>query len=137
MHSKMKGNIGQFGTSLHLSKLGYSIFTEEGDVSKIDLIAEKGGKFLTFQCKAITPVNGKLPLKLGKSGPNYQFKYSEGMFDFFAVYDLVSDKLYLVHNSILKDRSSDFVLRLSKTKNSQVIGVNFAENYLAERVLRD
>lgn len=92
MHSKRKGNIGQLATSYFLSQFGFSVFLEAGDISKIDLIAEKDGKLITFQCKAITPKKGILSLSLRKCGPNYTVKYSEDQFDFFAVYDLINKR---------------------------------------------
>ena len=88
MHSKRKGNVGQFAVGLELTKLGYSVFTEEGDISKIDVIGEKQGKLIRIQVKAITPVGGSLICKMVKAGPNYRFSYKKDMFDYFAIYDL-------------------------------------------------
>lgn len=48
MHAKIKGNIGQFATCLVLSTMGFSVFTEEGDISKIDIIAEKTTNLFVF-----------------------------------------------------------------------------------------
>jgi hypothetical protein len=135
MHSKRKGNVGQLATGLALSKLGYSVFTEEGDISKIDLIAEKDGKILKIQSKAITPKNNTLQLVLTKAGPNYKFKYKQGMFDYFSVVDLVDGNVYLISSSILASHSSSFIMRKQKSKNNQTNGVNLASDYLIEKVL--
>lgn len=134
MHSKKKGNIGQFAIALELSKLGYSIFTEEGDISKIDLIAEKNSKILKIQCKAITPVDDCLIIYLVKSGPGYKFKYDCDMFDFFGIYDLEDGKTYLVPSSVLKNHKNAFKLRKVKPKNNQG-NVNFAEHYTVDKFL--
>lgn len=135
MHSKKKGNIGQLAAGFHLSRLGYSVFTEQGDISKIDLIAEKDGKILRFQCKAITPKNDTLGVPLRKCGPNYRIKYTPDMFDYFTVYDLVDKNLYVLPSSILNDCDNTYTLRKNPPKNKQKAGVNLAENYLAERML--
>lgn len=135
MHSKLKGNVGQFATALCLSKLGYSVFTEEGDISKIDLIAECKGSLLKFQCKSITPVKNKLCLPLRKTGPNYCVTYREEDLDYFSVYDLFNDNLYFVPSSILREFKNTFILRLTKPKNNYVKGVRFAEDFLAEKIL--
>ena len=135
MHSKKKGNIGQFGVGLALSKLGYSIFTEEGDISKIDLIAEKNNILLKIQCKAVTPLNGYIPISLKKSGPNYQFKYSSEMFDYFGVYDLEDGLVYLIPSSVLDNRGHSFSLRKTKARNNQKNRVNYAEDYFIENIL--
>lgn len=135
MHSKRKGNIGQFAVGLALTKLGYSIFTEEGDISKIDIIAEKDGKLIKIQSKAITPIDGCIKIPLKKSGPNYQFYYDSSMFDYFAAYDLEDDKVYLVSSKILKKNNTLFNLRKDAPKNNQKNSINLASDYEIEKVL--
>ena len=135
MHSKRKGNIGQFAVGLALTKLGYSVFTEEGDISKIDIIAEKDGKLIKIQSKAITPTNGCIKIPLKKSGPNYEFHYDPGMFDYFGAYDLEEDKVYLVSSDILKENNTLFNLRKEEPKNKQKNGINVASDYEIEKVL--
>ncbi|NBW21296.1 MAG: hypothetical protein EBR82_76370 [Caulobacteraceae bacterium] len=135
MHSKRKGNIGQFGVGLALTKLGYSVFTEEGDISKIDIIAEKDGNLIKIQSKAITPTDGCIKLPLKKSGPNYQFYYDPNMFDYFAVYDLEDGKVYLVSSEILKQNNTLFNLRKTLAKNNQKDKINLACDYEIEKIL--
>lgn len=135
MHSKKKGNIGQFGIGLAFSKLGYSVFTEEGDISKIDLIVEKENKLLKIQCKAITPKKGFISIPLKKSGPNYQFAYDSTMFDYFGVYDLEDGNVYLISSKVLNNHKHSFNLRKTKTKNNQEIGVHLASDYLINKIL--
>ena len=135
MHSKRKGNIGQFTVALELSKLGYSVFTEQGDISKIDLIAEKDGKLIKIQSKAITPTDGRLVVPLKKSGPNYSFIYEQGIFDYFAAVDLEDKKVYLIPDMVLANHNSSFVLRKTQPKNNQISGVNMASDYLIDKVL--
>lgn len=137
MHSKRKGNVGQLAAGFHLARLGYSIFTEQGDISKIDLIAERHGRLIRFQCKAVTSKNGVIVVPLRKSGPGYRFTYGEEMFDFFAVFDLVGEELYLLPSKILRENRNTFVLRLDTTRNRQEKRVHLAADYLAERILRD
>lgn len=137
MHSKKKGNVGQLATAFCLSKLGFSVFLEAGDISKIDLIAEKNGKIITFQCKAITIKRGQLEVPLRKCGPNYSVKYKEEQFDFFSVYDLINERLYLLPSKVLRDHDTSFCLRVDFPKNRQYKKLNLAEDYLAERILRD
>lgn len=135
MHSKRKGNIGQFAIGLALTKLGYSVFTEEGDISKIDIIAEKEGKLIRIQSKAITPTDNKLILNLKKSGPNYKFKYEHGVFDYFGIYDLEDGNVYLVPDSVLLENNNTFNLRKTQPKNNQISGIHTASDYLIEKVL--
>ena len=135
MHSKRKGNIGQFAVGLALTKLGYSVFTEEGDISKIDIIAEKDSRILRIQAKAITPTNNRIELRLKKSGPNYKFYYKRGMFDYFGIYDLEDGVVYLVPDSILENNTTSFNLSKKLSKNNQTLGVHMASDYLIEKIL--
>lgn len=135
MHPKRKGNIGQFAVATKLSEYGFSIFTEEGDISKIDLIAEKDNKIYTFQIKSITPKNGVLPLRLRKCGPNYLFKYNVNMFDFFGVYDLKNKNIYIIPSNILLELDAEYSLRLIPPKNNMTKHIRYAEEFLADKVL--
>lgn len=135
MHSKRKGNIGQFGIGLELSKLGYSVFTEEGDISKIDIIAEKDGDLIRIQSKAITPIKDTIELILVKAGPGYKFKYSSGSFDYFGVWDLDDHKAYLIPSKILETYSKSFKLRKKPAKNNQQKNTHYLEDYAIEKIL--
>ena len=136
MHNKRKGNIGQFATGLKLTELGYSVFTEEGDISHVDMIAEKDGKLTKIQCKAVTPKDGVLQIRLQKSGPGgYKFRYEKGMFDYLSCIDLSSLSIYLVPESILDSNDKQLNLRLKKTLNNQGKGIRMASDYLPEKFL--
>lgn len=131
MHSKLKGNVGQFETASFLAKHGYSIFTEEGDLSRIDVIAEKDGNLIRFQCKCVVPVKNTITLSMRKCGPKgYSFSYKEGMFDWFSVYDLVNDNLYWIPANVLQSNINKLVLRLNKCRQSNS---HMAEEYLASK----
>jgi hypothetical protein len=137
MHSKLKGNIGELKVAAKLSELGYSVFKELGDLSKIDLIIEKNYKLIKFQVKAVTSKNGVVHLKSTKSGPNYQFSYNENHVDFFALYLLDLDRIAFIpiKNVIKHDTTT---LRISKTKNNQKKFVKPFEKFeCLEEILRD
>jgi len=137
MHSKRKGNIGQFAVALKLAEYGFSVFTEEGDISKIDLIAEKDGKLLRFQCKALNTKFNSLQLNFYKSGPNYSFRYDKNYFDYFGVYDLTNGGVYFVPSSVLDGNNSGIFLRVKECKNNQIKNIHFAKDYLPEVILKD
>lgn len=132
MHSKQKGNIGQLAVGTKLAQLGYSVFTEQGDLSKIDIIAEKDGKLLRIQCKCITPIKGVLRLYTKKSGPNYEFRYTKDQFDYFAAVNIETLDVYLIASEIVEKNRACLHLRLDdrKYKHSQ-----YANNYKIEKIL--
>lgn len=138
LHSKVKGNIGQFATALAFARHGFSVFTEEGDMSKIDLIAEKDGKLIRVQCKAITPKNGALNLLLYKNGPGYRFTYDLSMFDYFAVMDLNTERVYLVPVEFLGTRTSGVNLRVDMMEESKHMKTMvYAEQFDIDNVLNN
>jgi hypothetical protein len=137
MHSKRKGNIGQLETACLFAKYQWSVFTEQGDVSKIDIIAEKDGHLLKVQCKATLPKNGTLQLHVRKCGPSYVYHYKETDCDFFSLYDLENDRLYLVPSKLACSRETQINLRINPTKNGQDMNILFADEFAAERILRD
>lgn len=112
MHSKLKGNVGQFESASYLAKRGYSIFTEQGDLSKTDIIAEKDGKLYKIQCKSVYPKNKTLTLELRKTGPNYVYYYEQKDCDMFSVYDLENEKLYWISNKILLTHKRCFTFKI-------------------------
>lgn len=130
MHSKQKGNIAEAATILRLSQLGFNVFKEIGDLSKVDLLAEKEGKVIRVQCKGITPKKGVLDLSLRKTGPNYTFHYSEEMFDYFSVVNLETMQVAFVPSKVLNKNKSSFTLRLVKAKNKSRHGVNYFDEFL-------
>ncbi len=137
MHSKNKGNIGELACATELSKLGYSVFKEFGDLSKIDLIAEKDGKLLRIQCKSAFPKEGTIGLNLRKCGPNYVVKYDLSKLDYFSLYDLENNKLYLIPVTKLKDSQNSFTIRFGDRKNKQHYECNFAEDFEISKVLNN
>ena len=137
MHSKIKGNIGQFYVAAKLAQMGFCVFTEEGDLSKVDIIAEKDGKLLRFQVKAATPKNGTLSLYLPKSAHGYKFRYDKSWLDYFALVDLSSGEVYFIESKVLDNRLTQFSIRLEETKNKQEAGTNRACNFKAEVVFKD
>lgn len=137
MHSKRKGNIGQFAVATKLAEYGFSVFTEEGDISKVDLIAEKGGKLLRIQVKAVTPKNNVVICKFTKSGPNYSFTYTPDMFDYFAVYDLINKGIYFVSNKFLTVNIETIAMRLVPAKNNQWKKIRMASEFAADKILSE
>jgi len=134
MNSKRKGNIGEMAVALELAKHEYSVFTEQGDISRIDIIAEKNGKVIRIQCKAITPKNGRLQLELIQKTNVYSYTYEIKDFDYFAVIDLNTMKMYLVPSEIALKNKTIFTLRVDAPKKKQT-NIHLAEDYEINKML--
>lgn len=134
MHSKQKGNIGEARIAADLMENGFSVFSEMGDLSRIDLIAEKDTRLFRIQVKAITENAGKVVLSNRKSGPGYKFKYSETDVDIFAVYVLGTDKIAYVSGKELCEMDAGITLRLEPAKNGQTKGVNLFSEFTLDKL---
>ena len=138
MHSKQKGNIGVAATVLALQKQGLSVFSELGDYSRIDLIAEHNGILKSIQVKYAKNDNDAITLPLRKCGPNgYRYTYKTSDIDWFALYDPKSENVYWVKSDEALSHRNGFTLRIVKPKNNQSKNVNLAEHYTIDRFLRD
>jgi len=138
MHSKLKGTLGELVVASDLVEKGFPIFKEFGDSSRIDLIALVDKNLIKIQVKCTFSTDNKVAIDTRKSGPNYSFRYEEGDVDIFALY--VKDKksiLYISSKQLLQHPSS-MTLRFGKSKNSQIKGINNAEDYIDfKKALRD
>lgn len=130
MHSKEKGNIGEMAIAKDLMVKGYHVFTELGDISKIDLIAEKQGKLLRVQVKCLAAKDSKVKVDRRKSGPNYKYQYTEEDFDWLAVYVYNKDIILYIPVKELSSVNHQITVRIDSSKNNQTKGVRVAEEYL-------
>jgi len=123
IHSKHKGNLGSSATIKELHKLNYSVFVELGDLSKVDLIAERDKKLIKIQVKYVDDSKEGLTsvvLPLIKKGPNgYRYAYTTFDIDLFSVYLPKRDKVLFIPSKIACKNRSMFNIRLKKSKNNQ------------------
>lgn len=141
MHSKLKGNLAQTTVVLALQREDLNVFTELGDYSKIDLIAEKNGILKKIQVKysGSGKDRGNISLNMIKSGPNgYQYTYTSSDVDWFVVYDSVSERLAWVRaTDICNTKNNTLTIRTVLPKNNQTKGIHFIEDYSIDRFLND
>lgn len=129
LHSKAKGSIGQLSVAQDLINRGYSVFTELGDNSKVDLVAIKESQTIRIQVKYITPKNGSVNLYTRKTGPNYFFRYTAEQVDVFAVHVPGFDKILYVSSKELLSKKTQLSIRISNSKNKQNKGIHPWQNY--------
>ncbi len=136
MHSKRLGNLGELKVATYLVSYGYSVFLELGDISKIDLIVEYESKLLGIQVKAISRIDDCYRFKSSKSGPNYQFKYTEEDCDIFAVYCIEDDQIIWLTSKEATEQSN-LTFRTQPPKNNQENKIRYLADYTdVTRVLR-
>ena len=144
MHTKDAGTVGELAVILQLKQAGYTVFTEVGDNSPIDVIVLVKGRLLRGQVKSCRLVNGSAALSLRKAGPNgYLRKYGDNPdeIDFFALYVHDTGQIgYISSREAFRScpGSTRLIFRVEPPKNKQQRGVRHLEEYAAfEGVLRD
>lgn len=138
MHSKLKGNIAFSFVVLELQKNGFNVFTELGDYSRIDMIAEKNGKLAKIQVKYCGGYEDYIKLKLCKSGPNgYRYNYSENDVDWFAVYSPFHEVVAWIRSEEACEHVNQFIVRINIPKNNQKAKVKLIKDYDINKFLRD
>ena len=138
MHSKQIGNIASSAVVLELQKRDFNIFSEIGDLSKIDIIAEKDGILKRIQVKSCKKLSGYICIPVKKSGPNgYRYNYKESDIDWFAAYEPKSGEIFWVESKLACTKKVGFVLRIDNPKNNQYLKINRSVDFDINRFLRD
>lgn len=121
-------------------ELGYEVSVPWGENSRYDLIVDTGKELLRIQVKTSKLVKGteKNPetIEFSTSSTRYnaggsqRVYYSKDEIDYFATF--FQNKMYLIP---VEECSASKKLRFIPTKSGQQIGINFAWDYEAEKVL--
>lgn len=130
MNSKVIGNIAESQVIAALIKKGKKVLLPFGDNERYDLVIEENGKFKRVQTKSGKLKNGVISFATkstnrinGKSvGKNYT-----GQIEFFAIYCLETNKVYLI--SIDETREGSCYLRVNCPKNNQKKHIKYAKKY--------
>ena len=136
MHAKRASSLGELKVAADLTARGYAVFTELGDLSRVDLIVLVKHQPVKVQVKARTSKHGRVAIAKRKSGPNYHFSYQDGEIDVFAVYVLDRDVCVYV-NAAEFLKGSALTIRIDPARNGQHKGINDWRDYTDfERALR-
>lgn len=136
LHAKQKGTLGELAIAQDLISNGYAVFTELGDLSKVDLIALVPIP-VKIQVKSLKSTNGAIELSSRKSGPNYRFRYTEQDVDIFAVYVYDRNIIAYIACKELLENSRMMTLRIDKPKNNQHKARRIDDYRDFQRALRD
>lgn len=133
MHSKRKGNIGELKVACELNKLGYSVFSELGDISRIDLIVQVNDSLLKVQVKYITRKDGCYAFSTGKAGPGYRYNYRVSDVDVFALYCAEDDVVaWFLASDLIKEGGARVAIKLRSplfpSRNKQLKGIRSLDN---------
>lgn len=138
-NSKEIGNLTELQCITALYELGCDVSIPFGNSQKYDIIIDWNNQLYKVQIKHSTLYEDEsyLVFKTRWQGHNTsgytQTSYTKEDIDFFATY--FNGDVYLI--PVEQCSGADKRLRLKPTKNGQIKGVNFAEDYLAKEVLKN
>lgn len=138
MNSKRIGNIGEAKVLAKFVEMGIPIYIPFGDDEKADLVAEFNGKLNKIQVKtSIKSKNGCSIFDLTSSTAHRtnggRRKYSNSEIDYFALYSLDRDKIYLMKAP--DNPMTAITIRFEDIKSGKKIGVNYESDFLIENIL--
>lgn len=140
-NTKEIGNLTELQCITGLYELGCDISLPFGNSQKYDLIMDYKGKLYKVQVKHakdeftdgnITHFTFKTRWQGHNSSGYTQTSYTKKDIDFFATYHL--GKTYLI--PVEECSGATKTIRYCVPKSGQRIGINFAQDYLAEEVLK-
>ena len=126
MRTNIKGDIGELIVMTKLLKEGFWVSKPFGDDCPYDIIADdKMGNIKRIQVKYCTPSGGTVRIHLSSSNKSYKDQH----IDWVLAVNADTEEIYKIE---VEDHinESGIYLRLEPTKNGQVNGIKFAENYL-------
>lgn len=141
MNTKNIGNIGEAKVITKFIELGISVYIPFGDNERADLIAEFNNKLNKIQVKTSSQIkNGAISFQLhscnhltNMTERKYINKaYSIEDVDYFALYNIVNDNIYLIEND---NTVKSIRIRIDSSKNNQSINIKSEKDYLIEKVL--
>jgi hypothetical protein len=136
MLSKDKGDITELKCILALKERTINVSIPYGENSSYDLIADFDGRLVRIQCKTSRKGKSKnsfcfntTTTRVNSSG--YKRVDYIGKVDYFMT--IFKDIVYMVPTD--ECGASEKTIRLEKSKNGQVKGISFAEDYLLDKYI--
>lgn len=141
MNTKSIGNIGEVKVLSWFIEHNIPCYLPFGDNERADLIAEFNNKLNKIQIKTSNIVNNNVINfdlfsrihSITVAGNTHKIYYYNNEIDYFALYNMVYDEIYLVKNSIINTKS--IRIRLGASQNNQHKNINYACDYLIENIL--
>jgi hypothetical protein len=131
--SNQKGAVAEAAIALHALRHGIPVLRPIAEGARYDLVFELGSDFLRVQCKWATR-HGETVLvrartcRRARGGRLVRGRYTADEIDLVAGYCAELDSCYVIPFSAVPP-GGDMQLRLSRSKNNQRLGVNWAADY--------
>lgn len=138
MDTKRIGNIGEAKVIAKFVEHGFPVYIPFGDNEKADIVVDINGKLCRIQVKtAVGCENGRIEFDLTsttlRNKNTVRRKYSVHEVDYFALYSMVRDEVYLL--KVEENVKSSICIRFEEAGNKQKTGVKYECDYMFEKVL--
>ncbi len=118
----MKGTLGEAAVCKELLRLGYNVFLEFGNHSKVDLmVLDENFNAVKVQIKAVQTIDDCVSIYSVKTclNPKYNSIYTVEQVDVFAVYVIDKDLVFYVSAKEILQNGKSSKFRFSSSKNGQ------------------
>jgi hypothetical protein len=128
-----KGNVAETAITATAVKLGVEVYRPIGEGQRYDLIFDVHSRLLRVQCKWSTRYDDILSVRCYSTrriagGKIVSRRYTEAEIDAVAVYCDELDRCYLLPVELWSGRRQ-IHLRLTPTRNNQLVGINWARDF--------
>lgn len=129
--------IGESEVLNRFIRLGLQCYIPYGDLEGCDLIVSFKGVLKKVQIKSVySLVKGVVYADLRSKQDGYGYKYNSELVDFFAIYSYELNMAFLVPIEIVENHTAIY-LRIDPPKNCQLTNINWAEDYILEKVANE
>jgi hypothetical protein len=134
LNRKAKGDLAELAVATDLIRRGYKVALPYGE--DWDLIVERGGKLERVQVKCTASDGAIIEIRcISQSLTNGKVRaikrYTAETVDWIAVYDRTSECCYYVPATELGGGRRSITLRLTPTRNGQILRTRKAADYTA------
>ena len=126
------GTIGEAKALFKFAEYGINSYVPFNENTRSDLIIDPNGKLQRIQVKTSTCYeNGCVCFGLEHNG-----LYDDTQIEYFVLYDLAADKLYMIHvNDCVVKGKANIRLRYMAPKNHMKTGIKYAKDYDIDDVI--
>lgn len=131
MHSIAKGDVSTAMITARCLCQGYIVLRPVSELSRYDLVIDRGNGFERVQCKTGRLRQGAVQFNacssLSHHGKGQGRSSYSGQIELFGIYCRETDEVYLL--PVEKAGTAQGSIRVDPPKNNQLVGVNMAIDY--------
>ena len=129
--------IGESEILNRFTRLGLQCYLPYGDLEQCDMVVSFKGNLKRIQIKSVYSIrNGVIKIDIRSHNETQSYKYNSDKIDFIAVFSYELDRAYLIPISDIENQT-ECCLRVVPTRNNQVSGIKWADDYILEKVANE